>query len=122
MQSTRLETSKVKAFERITAKLPALGDVKISFYNEAAELLAFYGSKEISRLSRVQHLGVVGSVFVGAKHSRLEYMWQQCAVVELLRALHKDNQELALASPVALTSGTTISSAEVLLKCWILLG
>lgn len=114
-------TKKLKPKRQERAKLPALGEITITLHKEAADLLDFVGKGELRRLGRVHHLGVVASAFVGAQHSRLEYVWQQCAMVELLRRFHKGNHELGISSPVKLSSGREFSSGEELLKCWIIL-
>src|SRR6267143_6548178 len=107
---------------RIQATLPTLGNVSVDFFAESDELLQFLGTREIRRLRRVPHLGVAASVFTGVNHSRLEYMLLQCAVIGLVAKLHKDHELLALSANVQLAGqGPLISSAQELLKCWVIL-
>ena len=109
--------------EIIEANLPALGSYTIQFHEESAEIFRFLGSKEIKRLDAVDHLGITSSVFTGIKHSRLEYMLLQCAVINLLTKLHKGKQKFALSGKVVIPGQKNkISSGEELLKCWALLG
>lgn len=108
--------------QHLKATLPALGEVRIGFFDESDRLLRLLGTEELDRLARVNHLGVVASVFHGARHSRLEYVLQQCAMVELIRHYHKDDPSLALSSRYHLVgSDHSFSSMEELLKCWVLL-
>lgn len=108
--------------KRIDATLPALGGYSIPFYKESEEVLDFVGEKELSRLDRVEHLGVAAKVFTGVNHSRLEYLLLQCAIINMLPRFHKGNEQLALSGGVRIPGQKTkISSGEELLKSWALL-
>lgn len=108
--------------KRIEAALPALGNYVVPFHKESEEVLQFLGEKELSRLDRVQHLGVASKVFTGVNHSRLEYTLLQCAVINLLPKFQKGNENFALSGAVRISGQKgRISSGEELLKCWALL-
>lgn len=108
--------------KRIEAALPALGNYVVPFHKESEEVLQFLGEKELSRLDRVQHLGVASKVFTGVNHSRLEYTLLQCAVINLLPKFQKGNENFALSGAVRIPGQKgKVSSGEELLKCWALL-
>ncbi|WP_369158564.1 hypothetical protein [Candidatus Thiodiazotropha sp. LNASS1] len=108
---------------RIEATLPALGSYTVPFHNESEEVLDFLGNGELSRLDRVQHLGIASKVFTGVNHSRLEYLLLQCAIINLLPRFHRGKEQFALSGKVFIPGQTAkISSGEELLKCWTLLG
>lgn len=107
----------------ITATLPSLGKMSIQFHKESRRVLEAVGRKELERLGRVNHLGSAAYAFNGAHHNRLEYMLLQCAVISLLRKLHKDDEQLALGNGVRLAGySKPFSSGEELLKCWAIIG
>lgn len=109
--------------QQIDATLPTLGSVAINFYEESDQVLRFFGARELERLGRIPHLGVASSVFTGVQHSRQEYTLLQCAIVELVARLHAHTEQLAVSNKVHIDGlSNPVSSGEVLLKCWSLLG
>lgn len=106
----------------IPASLPALGAFRIHLHRESAQVLDFFGSEELARLGRVDHLGVATAAFPGINHTRLEYVLLQCAIAQLVAKLYKDNKDLALSNRVELDGmARAISSGEELIKCWAIL-
>ena len=109
--------------KRIEATLPALGSYTVPFHDESEEVLSYLGDNELSRLDRVQHLGIASKVFTGVNHSRLEYLLLQCAIMNLLPKFHRGKEQFALSGKVFIPGQKAkISSGEELLKCWALLG
>lgn len=107
---------------QILANLPAIGAFRVYLHKESATLLDFFGEEELARLGRVDHLGAATIAFPGINHTRLEYVLLQCALIQLVAKLYKDNRDLALSNCVELDGVPRISSGEELLKCWALLG
>jgi hypothetical protein len=108
--------------KKVSATLPALGAYTVPFYKESAKILEFLGDKEISRLSKIAHLGTAATVFTGINHSRLEYMLLQCAIINLLPKFNLGTEQFAIGGKVKLAGGNyQISSGEELLKCWAIL-
>lgn len=104
---------------KICATLPALGTYTVPFYQESAKVLSLLGEKELNRLSKIDHLGTAATVFTGIKHSRLEYMLLQCAIVNLLPKFNLGTEQFAIKGKVKLAGGKyQFSSGEELLKCW----
>jgi HD superfamily phosphohydrolase len=107
---------------KISATLPALGSYTIPFYKESARILEFLGEKELNRLSKISHLGTTSAVFTGINHSRLEYMFLQCAIINLLPKFNLETEQFAISGKVKLSGGNhEFSSGEELLKCWSIL-
>jgi len=107
---------------RVRATLPTLGTVGLDFHRESAEIRDFLGESESRRLQDVTHLGLAAAVFTGLNHSRLEYQYLQCAIIDHLAKLHKDDERLALSASVAIPGRKAkVSSGSELLKCWSLL-
>jgi len=105
--------------KKVCATLPALGTYTVPFYKESAKILTLLGDKELSRLSKIAHLGTAATVFTGINHSRLEYMLLQCAIVNLLPKFNLGTEQFAISGKVKLAGGNyQFSSGEELLKCW----
>jgi len=90
--------------KKISATLPALGAYTVPFYKESSKILSIFGDKEISRLSRVSHLGTASAVFTGINHSRLEYMLLQCAIINLLPKFNLGTEQFAIGGKVKLST------------------
>lgn len=99
--------------------VPPLGNVAITLRAESAGLFSFLKSSgEIGRLRRLDHLGVIRSVWDGAHHPRWEYVVSILFLIERCR----DVSAVRLSSPITdATSGITISSGYELLRCWAFL-
>lgn len=110
------------AVREIPASLPAIGAFRVHLHRESDRIVDFFGEEELRRLGRVNHLGVATTAFPGINHTRLEYVLLQCAIIQLVSKLYKDNRDLALANRVELAGlANPVSSGEELLKSWALL-
>lgn len=107
----------------ITANLPAIGAFRVNLHCESERIVRFFGEEELDRLGRIDHLGAATVAFPGVNHKRLEYVLLQCAIAQIVAKLYKNNVDLALSNSVELSgSSIRVSSAEELLKCWVLFG
>lgn len=108
---------------QIKTSLPTFGNSVVSLHKESAQILEFFGNeKERERLAKIPHLGVAASCFTGIKHSRLEYVLLQIAVIELVSKLQRSHPFFALSNDVVVPGlSERISSGEELLKSWVIL-
>ena len=104
--------------ERIEYFLPPLGPVVAELHQESKDLyLALSRTKELDRLKSISQLGIVPQAFESARHTRWEYI---SLALHIIRVCKTDTR-LGLNSKVSLPSGYTVSSAQELLQCWMLL-
>lgn len=99
--------------------LPALGHVHVNYYGCSALCYQLYQhTHETERQSNIPHLGLISRRYPGSHHTRWEYAALQCALVDLLDRIHKDNPEVGLGTLKC--AGNTVQGSE-LLKSWALL-
>lgn len=100
--------------------LPSLGYVRINFHDIAATAYRLYESAgEIARQNRIRHLGLIAEIYPGTHHTRWEYAALQCAIIDIIERVHKDNPEIG---PGSLQSPDGSIKGSELLKTWVLLG
>jgi len=106
--------------------VPRLGKITARLYPYAAHtyrLLDKY--KHIDRMRRIDHLGVIRTVYEGAHHSRWEYVMTQLGLIHQL-CTRKDDEGVKSARGLGLSSNTVEfkghkpSGAEIL-QIWVLL-
>ena len=104
---------------RITASLPILGKVSISFYSCAERALELYKKQdEFKRQKDIRHLGLISNVFEGASHTRYEYVLLQAGLTDLLDNIHKGS---SAASQGSLMIEGKEYPGNGLIKTWLLL-
>lgn len=104
--------------EKITIQyyLPLTGAISVVLHNQSAKVYKYLESKkEITRLNKLDHLGLIREVFQGAHHSRWEYV---VLILYLINEAKKVNG-LHLAGEVEIEEDK-ISKTE-LMKSWAML-
>lgn len=108
--------------KQITATIPNLGTYTVNFHNESAKIINSFGEEELSRLSRIPHLGTAVVNFTGINHSRLEYLLLECSITELLRKFNQTSNHFSFSGSVNTQfSRHRFSSGEELIKTWFIL-
>src|SRR6266567_4048663 len=104
--------------EEVKYSFPEIGPVQATLHCESAILYRYLeASGEVERLEHLDHLGKIRAVHKSAHYSRWEYVMLQLYFIDALKeaaGIWGLSQEVPI-------KGHRFSSAEELVKCWILL-
>lgn len=109
------------SLKTIEANVPIIGNTLIHFYKDSFTYWEFIDNNELTRLNNIKHLGPASIAHTGANHTRLEYTFLQCAIIELAAKIHKDSSSLEISNGIKLAGLGKTSSGEDILKTWSLI-
>jgi hypothetical protein len=109
----------MKDFNTLYDYITALGKVKITFYGISEKVFHFFQKcGEFERQRSIYQLGVLSSAFVGASHTRYDYIILQCALVDLIDNLYKGDLKNVVGQ---IKINKKSYEGNSILKTWILL-